>query len=118
METNQPKVSDHELIWQSLEMPGEMGPHSYFYEYSLGNQAYLWMQGARGFIGKYKDWPKVGRHVLAGSKASEIIRPHFIKVECQDDIVEEVLVGWMGSRCIFTYSQTEGEPIPPIQIPK
>ena len=74
-----PRVSDRELVKQAYEMPGEMAAHysyfSYFYSYSLNNQAYLWMQGARDIIGKYRDWPKVHRHVVAGGKDYEISAP-------------------------------------------
>lgn len=113
------KISDRELVRQAYEMPGEMGPqYSYFYPYSLGNQAYLWMQGAREIIGKYRDWLNVGRHVLSGGKAYEIFRPNLIKVTSDEGLEEEVLAGWLRSRCIFTLSQTEGEALPPIQMPR
>lgn len=118
-ESPESRVSDVELVRQALEMPGEMGPqYSYFYTYSVGNMAYLWMQGAREIAGKYRDWPKVGRHVIAGRKAYEIIRPTFRTVLNEAGEEEEVFTGFVGSRCIFTLGQTEGEQLPPIQTPR
>jgi hypothetical protein len=116
------RISDLELVRQAVEMPGQMGPqYTYFRELSLGNQAYLYMQGAREIVGKYIDWPKVGRHVIAKSRAYEIIRPWFRKIAAEVDGEEaeaELLGGFVPSRCMFILSQTEGEPLPPIQIPK
>lgn len=119
----QTRVSDLELVRQAVEMPGQMGPqYTYFRELSFGNQAYLWMQGAREIVGKYIDWPKVGRHVIAGSKAYEIIRPVFRKIATIDvegqEVEEELLTGFVPSRCMFTLSQTDGPEVPPIQVPK
>ena len=117
MAGEQTRISDLELVRQAVEMPGQMGPqYNYFRELSFGNQAYLYYQGAREIVGKFIDWKKVGRHVIAGSKAFEIIRPIFYKRETEDE--EEVLRGFTGSRCMFTLSQTDGEAVPPIVIPK
>lgn len=75
-------------------MDGSLGPqYSYFRDFSPGNMAYLWMQGAREIVGKQIDWTKVGRHVIKSGRAYEIIRPIFRRVvtlETEDD--EEVHV--------------------------
>lgn len=124
------RISDLELVRQAIEMPGELSPaYTYFRELSYGNQAYLYMQGAREIVGKFIDWPKVGRHVIAKSKAYEIIRPVFRKVgrlalegagveePVEPEEPEQVLTGFVPSRCMFTLRQTEGEEVPPPKIP-
>jgi hypothetical protein len=93
-----------------------IGPqYSYFdTNYSFGNMAYLYYQGAREIIGKYSDWKNVGRWVLKGSRAYEIIRPVFRQIVSLETGEEEhALSGFVPSRCIFTLSQTGGPELPP-----
>lgn len=54
----------------------------------------------------------------SASKAYEIVRPIFYKRETQNENEVEVLRGFTPVRCKFTLSQTAGEEVPPIQIPK
>ena len=54
----------------------------------------------------------------SASKAYEIMRPIFYKRETQNEDEVEVLRGFKPVRCKFTLSQTAGEEVPPIQIPK
>src|SRR5262249_21205666 len=96
MPETSPRISDVELVRQAVEMPGQMGPqYSYFRELSFGNQAYLYMQGAREIVGKFIDWKKFGRHVIAGSRAFEIIRPVFYRRETEDPDEPDVLRGFV-----------------------
>jgi len=54
----------------------------------------------------------------SASKAYEIVRPISYKRETQNENEVEVLRGFTPVRCKFTLSQTAGEEVPPIQIPK
>ena len=78
-------------------------------------------QDARG----YKQWQKVGRHVKAGSKAIYILVPLVIKVK--EKVINEAgeveererpfIKGFRGVP-VFKYEDTEGEPLPEIEVPK
>lgn len=54
----------------------------------------------------------------SANKAYEIIRLIFYKREIQNEDEVEVLRGFTHVPCKFTLSQTAGEEVPPIQIPK
>lgn len=115
------QIDFSQLLDEALEQPGEIAPYySYFHPYSFTNMAYLYAQGAREIVGTYKAWQTVGRHVVRGNEAYEIIRPIIVErpVEGDEDgKTEPVLIGFKPVRCIFTLSQTEGEPLPPKETP-
>src|SRR5712691_9507508 len=105
----QPPPASREIDWgkvieTALEMPGNCsGVYSRFYPYSYANQAYLWMQGAREPVASYKRWQALGRQVMKGSKAYEIIKPITVKKENGQGEPERVVVGFKEVRCLFTY---------------
>lgn len=115
------KVDLSQLLDEALEQPGEIAPYySYFHPYSFTNMTYLYAQGAREIAGTYKAWQTVGRHVVRGSEAYEIIRPIIVERPIDGDEegqTEPALVGFRPVRCIFTLSQTVGEPLPPKAAP-
>ncbi len=53
---------------------------------------------------------------MKGAKAYEIIHPIFAKKT--DENEEPVIIGFKAARRIFTYSQTEGEDLPPVELPE
>lgn len=113
------KINHVALLNEAVEMDGSLGAHySYFRNLSLGNMALLYAQGAREIVGKFHDWPKVGRHVLKNNRAFEIIRPIFYMRKTEDDEEVEALRGFKPVKCMFTLSQTEGEPVAPPQTPQ
>jgi len=79
---------------------------------------YLQMQNAEGLVATYKRWQALGRQVLKGSKAYEIVRPIFARPKEGEDDAEPQVVGFKPVRCIFTYSQTKGDELPPPVIPE
>ena len=105
------------IIETTLDMPGNVGNvYNRFYNYSYANQTLLWMQGAREPVATYKRWQALGRQVMKGAKAYEIIHPIFAKKTEDDE--EPVIIGFKAARRIFTYSQTEGEDFPPVELPE
>jgi N-terminal domain of anti-restriction factor ArdC len=107
------------VIETALTAPGDMhGVYDRFYSYSFLNQIYLLMQGAREPVATYKRWSAIGRQVVKGAKAKEIIRPIFAKREEKDNGEEPSLIGFKPVKCIFTLSETEGEELPPVQLPE
>jgi hypothetical protein len=107
------------IIETALDMPGNVcNVYTRFYNYSYANQAYLWMQGAREPVASMKRWNALGRRIIAGSKAYEVIAPIFAKKDKYDPEAEPIIVGFRGLRRIFMYSQTEGEEPPEVPIPE
>ncbi len=108
-----------EVIETALTAPGNMGnTYDRFYNYSYLNQIYLRIQGIQEPVATLKRWNAIGRTVLKGSKAKEIIRPLIVEQKQEDDTVESRLIGFKVVRCIFTLSDTEGAELPTSQLPE
>jgi N-terminal domain of anti-restriction factor ArdC len=107
------------VIETALTAPGNMhGVYDRFYSYSFLNQVYLLMQGAREPVATFSRWRSLGRTVLRGSQAKEIIRPLIIEEKQEDGNIENRLVGFKPVKCIFTLSETKGDKLPPVQVPE
>jgi hypothetical protein len=76
-------------------------------------------QGVETPVATYARWQSLGRQVLKGSKAKEIVRPIIITLKDQlDDQGEpKKLMKFKPVKCLFTVSDTEGEELPPAEIP-
>lgn len=88
-----------------------------FHKYSLGNQLLIAVQmpGAT-FVAGYVDWKKMGRQVKRGEKGISIMVPHTRKVEAEDGS-EEKRVTSFGTARVFDVSQTDGTPLPVLDVP-
>ncbi len=107
------------IIETALTSPGNVGNvYNRFYSYSFLNQMYLRMQGVAEPVATLKRWNALGRTVLANSKAFEIIVPIFARKPKDDEDEEAAIIGFKAVRRIFTYSQTKGEELPPVQLPE
>lgn len=105
-----------ELLQEALEVPGHMGDtYNRFYPYSFLNQIALRMQGAQGPVATYKKWNELERQVQRGEKAMAILRPIVINKEDEFGFPERKVRGFKWVRCLFQYSQTEGEELPPYE---
>ena len=89
--------------------------------WSLSNRLIMLASGtadARGF----NQWKAAGRHVKKGSHAIYILAPRIIKKDTGeqdksgDPIIEHRLIGFLGIP-VFTVEETEGVPLPEIQLP-
>ena len=90
---------------------------SRFHHYSLGNQLLIAMQRPDAtYVAGFHAWLKLGRHVNKGEKGIAIMVPHVRKVE-QDDGTEERRVSSFGTGHVFDLSQTDGEPLPMVEVP-
>jgi len=106
------------VIETALTAPGNMqGIYSRFYNYSFLNQIFLLMQGVREPVATYRRWQEIGRQVVKGAKAKDIIRPIFAKRSPGDNEEEPIPIGFKPVRCIFTLSETEGPALPPMELP-
>jgi N-terminal domain of anti-restriction factor ArdC len=112
-----------ELDWQALietalTAPGRMGDtYNRFYTYSFMNQLLLLMQCVREPVATYKRWQAIGRQVMKGSKAAEIVRPITVTGKDDDGEVEATFTRFKPVRCLFGYSQTDGPDIPMPEMP-
>jgi antirestriction protein ArdC len=122
-ETKATQTRNRELDWQqliqvALDTPGSVGNvYNRFYEYSFLNQMFLRMQGVHEPVATYKRWQSLGRQVLRGSKASAIVRPIVIDRKNEAGEVEDRLLRFKVVNCLFTVSQTDGEPLPQVDLP-
>jgi antirestriction protein ArdC len=84
--------------------------------WSLLNRTLMFMAGtsdARGF----RQWNEVGRHVKKGEKAQIFILVPFFKKRKDEEADEEVrFLSGFGSKAVFAYEQTEGDPLSYRQI--
>lgn len=118
------KIDSTKILDSALEMDGTIAPYFNYFDtdYSATNMAYLWQQGAREIVGLKRHWESVHREVIPRSERYRIWVPWFREVLKHDnelgEIQEKVLGGFNDIPCIYTYSQTTGEPIKPKPTPK
>jgi antirestriction protein ArdC len=93
--------------------------YSRFYQYSFLNCLLLYSQGVSEPVATYKRWAEMGRQVQKGSKAKAILRPISIKTKNAETGEDESKVkGFKMVNCLFTVSETEGEPLPEYELPE
>lgn len=110
------KLDWPKLLATALTAPGNVGnTYCRFYDYSWLNQMYLLYQGVLEPVATYKRWQSLGRQVLKGSKAKEIIRPIIIEKKGESGEVAEKKVLFKAVKCLFGYSETEGEELPVVE---
>ncbi|MBV9487125.1 MAG: hypothetical protein JO246_13830 [Frankiaceae bacterium] len=122
-ETEPRQTRNRELDWQrlievALDLPGSVGNvYNRFYDYSFLNQMFLRMQGVAEPVATYKRWQSLGRQVLKGSKATAIVRPIVIDRKNDEGEVEGRMLRFKVVNCLFTASQTGGDPLPEVELP-
>jgi hypothetical protein len=71
-----------QLLHEALTAPGSLtGVYDRFHDYSLTNMLLFRMQGIHEPVASYSRWQSLGRHVLKGSRAKEVIVPVLVKGE-------------------------------------
>jgi len=63
------------------------------------------------YLASFRRWNELGRKVKKGAKAIWIFAPRFKKVENEDGVEENKLIGFITVP-VFDVAQTEGEPLP------
>jgi hypothetical protein len=117
-------------LMEALNAPGALGnTYTRFYNYSFLNQIRLLMQGVAEPVATYNCWHELGRQVRKGSKAKIVLAPVLVGREVKDangNVVlgddgrprkHQILVGFRDSRTVFGYSDTDGQELPPVQLP-
>lgn len=105
------------LMEVALNQEGSIGSqYQRFYNYSTLNMLFLLAQGCPlEPIANYQRWKDMGRQVKRGSKAYSIIRPITVKREDEATGEEKQFRRFKDVRCIFPYSMTEGDDLPPAE---
>jgi antirestriction protein ArdC len=87
------------------------------------------MQGVNEPVATYNRWRELGRQVRKGSKAKVVLAPVNVSREAKDanGVVvlgddgkprkRQILVGFRDSRTVFGFSDTDGEELPPVELP-
>jgi antirestriction protein ArdC len=115
---------------EALNAPGALGAtYTRFYNYSFLNQIRLMMQGTNEPVASYKRWVELGRQVRKGTKAKVVLAPIMVSRDAKDANGNAVigldgkpskrqrLVGFRDSRTVFGYSDTDGDELPPVELP-
>src|SRR5260221_1788239 len=114
-----------QLLHEALTAPGSLtGVYDRFHDYSLTNMLLFRMQGIHEPVASYSRWQSLGRHVLKGSRAKEVIVPVLVKGEPDpnetlDEKRERVakLIGFKVLRAVFRLSDTEDARLPLVPTP-
>jgi hypothetical protein len=118
------RIEWNKLLDEALTAPGHLGDvYSRFHDYSLTNMMLFLMQGIREPVASFKTWKSLGRHVVKGAKAKEVIVPVLVNEPApepsEDESFEEKreriarLIGFKVVRAVFALSDTDGDYIPP-----
>lgn len=82
------------------------------------------MQGIHEPVASFSRWKSLGRHVLRGARAKEVIVPVIInEAPPEDEPIDEKrervakLIGFKVVRAVFTLSDTDGPKPPPVELP-
>jgi len=118
------------LMEEALTVPGDLGrTYRRFHSYSVANQMLFHMQGMHEPVASYSRWKALGRQVVRGSKAKEVIVPVKVNVNVPSEETPEQepvakkrervarLVGFKVVKAVFGLSDTEGPEIPEAPIP-
>jgi hypothetical protein len=114
-----------QLLETALRVEGNIGNvYSRFHDYSITNMLLFLMQGVREPVASYSRWKALGRQVVRGAHAKDVIVPVLVQEpapegEPTDEQRERVarLVGFKVVRAVFGLSDTEGPELPPRELP-
>src|SRR2546423_219553 len=105
------EIHDSDTFRRYLDM------QSRFHRYSFGNTLLILMQCPDATqVAGFHAWLKLQRYVKRGEKGIRIVVPHVRKVET-DDGEDKRLTGF-GVGTVFDVSQTDGEPLPTVEVPE
>jgi hypothetical protein len=124
MAGEQTRVDWPKLLDEALTAPGNLGNvYNRFHDYSITNMMLFLMQGIREPVASYSRWKSLGRQVVKGAKAKEVIVPVLVNEPApepaEDESLEEKrervarLIGFKVVRAVFGLSDTDGDYIPP-----
>jgi hypothetical protein len=105
------QIQDSETFRRYLDVQAR------FHHYSPNNAALILLQRPDATrVAGYNDWLRMHRYVRRGEKAIKIIVPMF-KTSVDEESGEERRHVFFGVGNTFDISQTDGEPVPEIDVP-
>jgi hypothetical protein len=124
----QTKVDWPRILVESLTAPGNLtGVYDRFWDYSFGNMMLFRMQGIHEPVASFSRWKALGRHIIRGARAKEVIVPILVNEKlpepAEDESIEEKrervarLIGFKVVRAVYALSDTDGPEIPPQPTP-
>ena len=119
------KIEWQRLLEEALTTPGHLGNvYSRFHDYSITNMLLFMRQGLHEPVASFTRWKALGRHVLKGARAKEVIVLVLVNEQPpDDDTLEEkrervaTLIGFKVVRAVFPLSDTDGPELPPQPTP-
>lgn len=111
---------------EAVNSPGSLGnTYCRFYNYSFLNQIRLMMQGCMEPVATYKRWLELGYQVQKGSRAKAVLAPMIVtkkddagKPIFKNGKPQTILIGFRESRTVFGFSDTDGDELPLVTLPK
>ncbi len=80
------KLDWPKLMEEALTAPGNLGNvYSRFHDYSLTNELLFFMQGIHEPVASFSRWKALGRQVLKGARAKEVIVPVLVNKPAPED---------------------------------
>jgi hypothetical protein len=118
------KIEWSKLMEEALTAPGNLtGVYDRFHNYSLTNMFLFMLQGIREPVASFSRWKSLGRNVIQGARAKEVIVPLLVNEDLPDpddpskrERVQR-LIGFKVVRAVFTLSDIDGKEPPPLQLP-
>jgi hypothetical protein len=105
-------------LQHALDTPGSIGnTYTRFPHFSYLNRLALQLQGVEGPYATFQVWKDLGRYVLKGAKAKEILRPITVTKKNEDGQVEDTFTKFKWVRCVFDYKDTGGDELPQLESP-
>ena len=115
------------LLDEALTAPGNLtGVYDRFHDYSLTNMLLFRAQGIHEPVASFSRWKSLGRHVVRGARAKEVIVPVLIREPAEPaegETLEEKrervarLMGFKVVRGVFALSDTDGKEPPVSPVP-
>src|SRR5258708_17818530 len=116
-----------QLLDEALTAPGNLtGVYDRFHDYSLTNMLLFRAQGIHEPVASFSRWKSLGRHVVRGARAKEVIVPVLIREPAEPaegETLEEKrervarLMGFKVVRGVFALSDTDGKEPPVSPVP-
>jgi hypothetical protein len=120
------RIEWRRLLEEALTVEGSiLGVYDRFHDYSLANVVLFRAQGIREPVASFSRWKALGRHVMRGAHAKEVIVPVLVNEpappdeEPRQEKRERVarLIGFKVVRAVFALSDTDGPEPPPVELP-
>ncbi len=122
------KVDWSQLIETAITLEGRVGAfYSAFHEYSFLNHLLFRTQGIHEPVASYSRWKSLGRQVVKGSRAKEVIVPVIVHEPVAETPEDETLnekrerigrlIGFKLVRAVFGLTDTEGKELPEVPTP-